>query len=151
MKVNHEWSVLCSQALLDKETNNLTLVNVIEQVAFDVQVPKGQILPEGAQIFPMNSVLISRIRKTTNDNETVSGKWGVKVLGPEKEIFGFFEKEFEMGSGIKNFRMKANIEGMKVTSSGVYCFEVSLKEGESDYEVVYSVPLEIKLDVKNID
>ena len=43
--IEHIWSVLCTSAVIDKDTNNVTLVQVVERVNVAVQPSAGATLP----------------------------------------------------------------------------------------------------------
>jgi hypothetical protein len=149
-KINHEWSVLCLNAVLDKDTNNLSLINLIEQISLDVELKEGNEWDDKkGDSFPLNMVIVSRLRKVVDDQDLVNGNIKVDFISPNKETISSFEQGFELGKGIDNIRMRFGIGGLVLKTSGVYYFVVNLREGEEDkYKKVYSLPLKVTLNIK---
>lgn len=149
-KINHEWSILCSKSIIDKELNNLSLVNLIEQLSFDVEMKDGQVWNEKeGDIFPLEMVIVTRLRKISEPDVTSSGRVGIDLVDPDNNILSSFEQDFELGEGIENIRMRFGIAGLKLTKSGLYHFAVSTKEeGDDKYKKVYSLPLKVNLNIR---
>lgn len=149
-KINHEWSVLCSSAVLDKDTNNLSLINLIEQISLDVELKEENQWDENkGDAFPLNMVIVSRLRKVVDDQDLVKGNIKVDFISPNKETISSFEQGFELGQGIDNMRMRFGIGGLVLKTSGIYYFVVNLSEGEGNkYKKVYSLPLKVTLNIK---
>lgn len=147
-KISHEWSVLCSKSILDKDTNNLSLINLIEQIGFDVQLTEGSSWDESVgEVFQLEMVLVSRFRKLVADTEVVSFDTKIDFVSPEGKIIASYEQPVEMGQGMDNIRARYGIGGLRITKEGMYQFVVNTKEqGAEKYKKLYSVPLKIGLN-----
>lgn len=149
-KINHEWSVLCSNALVDKDSNNLSLINLIEQISLDVELKEGNVWDDNkGDAFPLNMVIVSRLRKVIDDQDLVNGDIKVDFISPEKETISSFQQNFELGKGIDNIRIRFGIGGLVLKTSGIYNFVINLREDSNEkYNKVYSVPLKVALNIK---
>jgi len=57
--LEHIWSVLCSRSVIDSETNNVSIQDVIEQITINAEPAENGFLP-----FPME--LITRLLQHIN-------------------------------------------------------------------------------------
>lgn len=148
-QVKHEWSLLCSNAIVDRDSNNLSLLNVIEQVSLDVNLKEGQEWDEKAgDMFPLNMVIVTRLRKIISEEESAVGAMKIDFISPDNKMVSSFEQDFELGKGIDNIRMRFGIGGLKLGKSGIYNFVISLKDGSDEkFKKAYSLPLKVTLNV----
>jgi len=147
-KIIQEWSILCSNSLVDMDSNNLSLFNIIEQINLELKTDK-KFDEKAGDDFPLSMVLVSRFRKTIPEDEPIKGDVKIDFISPDKELLGSFSQSLELGVGIDNIRIRSGIEGLKLTKSGMYHFVIFLKEqSEKKFEVVYSLPLKVTLNVK---
>jgi hypothetical protein len=150
--INLEWAVLCSSALLDKDTNNLSLINVIEGLKFEGIRSKesGVFNHEDGEAIPINLVFVARFRKLLKPEENISAVIEIEILDPKSKKMGGFSYEMNMNSGVKNFRLRTGINGLKVTTSGMYEFVVRAKtKHETKYKKLGTVPLDLELSIKS--
>lgn len=149
--INHEWSILCSSSLLDKETNNLSLINVIEQIVLDVELKEGiEWDDKKGDAFPFNMVIVTRLRKIIDEQDIVNGDIKVDFVAPDKSMISSFEQNFELAKGVDNTRLRFGIGGLVLRTSGIYHFVINLKENDR-YKEVYSLPLKVTLNIKKYD
>jgi hypothetical protein len=150
--LNHEWSILCSRSILDKDTNNLSLINLIEQLNVPFQLDEGSAWDEekGAE-FPLEMVLVSRFRKLVSEEEVVSFETKVDFLSPDNVVIASFEQPLEMGHGMDNVRIRYGIGGLRLTKNGMYNFVIHYREKNSkDFMKIHTVPLKVTLtEIKN--
>jgi hypothetical protein len=129
----HIWTVLCSRSIIDTETNNVTLFNIIERVAFTE-------LPEE---WPVNLPLSFEIvtlwsRSDLNEPEELEGRTAIEGA-TESRILG--EYRVNLTENYLRFRHRHRVEGIQVTGLGQIWFIVQLRNGEV-WEEVARVPLE---------
>lgn len=150
-KVNLEWALLCSQSLVDTQSNNISLLNVIEQIKFEGEVKdkSKQFNTEGGEMIPVSMELVSRFRKLADPEEVLKLKCEVDFNDPDNKKLATFNNELLLDKGIQNLRMRFGIGGLKVTKSGLYNFSIKLKDsGKKTYTELTKVPLEVILVVK---
>lgn len=144
--MKHIWSVLCQKSSIDFETNLLSLFDCIEELSLKIdknKAPKGDKL-----VIPIEFQLVSFwvIEDSSKDN-ILDIK--VELLDPDRKSLNHFESNFSIKKGVSRFRNRANIQGLSVTKSGRYSFNVmQKKEGEKDYKIVSEIPIDIKITFK---
>lgn len=148
-QVNHEWTVLCSSSIVDRDLNNLSLINLIERLNLNVDLKEGNSWDENeGDTFPLNMVVVTRLRKIAPKDEVVTGSIRLEFVSPDKKGLGTFENDFELKSDVDNIRMRFGIGALRLTKSGLYHFDVSVKESdEGKFKKLYSLPLEVNLNI----
>ncbi len=150
-KVSVEWALLCSQSLIDNNTNNISLVNLIEQIKFEGEMKdkvKG-FNHETGEMIPVSMELVSRFRKLAEANEPLNLQSRVDFVDPDSKVMATFTNEILLDVGVQNYRMRYGMQGLKVTKSGLYNFVINLKEAdEKDFTEFSRVPLDLTLVIK---
>jgi len=150
--LRHIWSVLCSSSVLDQDTNNLSLNNVVEQLNVDISeedLRKKE--AEKSEGFAVNVQLqlVTRIaKKIQNKSMVVNLKFD--ILNPESKVVGSMTTgDIAMKKELKNLRFRNNIPTLPIDKDGVYTIAVLLKEaGESQFTEVDRVPLDVIVKIK---
>jgi hypothetical protein len=140
--IRHIWTVLCSRSITDKDTNNISLLDVIEGI--QLQVKKGTNKEEVSIPFPFQWVTFWAREKGEEDKPT-DGRVKDIVLGPSGKII--FTKEYEVDlSQSKRTRFVRNFQGMPAPDSGQYTFRTQVRnEHRNVWEDVSEVPLEVSI------
>lgn len=150
-KIGLEWAVLCSQSLVDNQTNNISLVNLIEQIKFEGEIKdKSKTFnSEEGEMIQVSMELVSRFRKLVSPEEIINFECEVDFFDPNGKKLATFNNEILLDIGIQNLRMRFGIAGLKVTKSGLYNFVIMLREkGVKSYAEFGKVPLDVILVVK---
>lgn len=147
-KYRHIWSVLCSHSVLDQDSNNLSLFNLLERVTFFP--PKNQLtdikkqMGLGKLMAPFNFEIVSRIKKNTE--KTIAVDIETIIVDPQKVEVGKFQKRVDLKKEIKNMRFRNKFGSIPFTKNGEYEFLIYMKEqNEKEFSQVASIPLEIEL------
>jgi len=146
--MKHIWSVLCQKSSIDFETNLLSLFECLEELSLEID--KNKFSNNGNLVIPIGVQLVSfwSIEDANKDNIL---EIKIELIDPDKKILNHFENNFFIKKGILRFRNRANIQGIPVTVSGRYNFNImQKKEGEKDYKIVSEIPLDIKIINKKI-
>lgn len=150
-KVKLEWAVLCSQSLVDNQSNNISLFNLIERVQFQGQMKDSSKLfnVEEGEMIPVYMELTSRLRKLVRPSEVIALTYAVDFIDPHGKKLSTFTNEVSLDKSIQNLRVRTGITGLKVTQSGLYNFVVKLKEKkDGTFTEFAKVPLEVILTVQ---
>lgn len=143
--IDHAWSVLCSNSIIDRESNNISLIDILEQWN----------LPPDSE-FPVvigNPFVLVTMWSRANLSHGVKGRAKISIRNPNDETKDMPEYEI----GLENhgrFRHRSGFQGFQLISEGKYVFDVFLlHDGEEEIsQVVASVPLEVRLtDPENPD
>lgn len=142
--IRHVWSVLCSQSVRDADTQNVSLINVIEQLK---GVLKADAPTEGAILLPLPMELISLWERgdweLLEQAPTATVKAAIRIYDPTGEQLARAELTADV-SGQHRCRTVLRLNGIPLTVSGRYRLEVAvLDDGETDGRVVAELPIEV--------
>jgi hypothetical protein len=136
--IEHIWTVVCSMSVVDRDTNNLSLFNVVEQLNIFTE-PQ----PNAASQLSLDVVsLWVRAEAET----PAQGKSRLTLLSPSGEILGQAEGEIDL-SQHERLRMRRRFPlGLNLQVSGRYYFRVELQLGDEAWRTVTNVPLRVVVE-----
>jgi len=145
--IKHIWSVLCREALIDSETNNVSLLNIFERLEINISLPKDITIPVDV---PITYELVSLWVK---DNLTKEEELdiNISIISPENEVVNQLSKKMVIPVDKARMRSRIKITGLKITKSGNYLFQIAVKEMNSKkFTTEAELPLEVVIheDVK---
>ena len=134
--IHHAWSVLCSLSSLDKETNNLSLFNVLEQ--FNIAGPREDergLLPIACEIDSLWVRL---------EGKPARGFTRTVVVGPSGETHPTKEMMVDLAGDVDRFRTRLRMVGLPFLGYGVYWMDVEFRpDGSDKWDRVARVPLQV--------
>ncbi len=146
--IKHIWSVVAQSSLVEQQTNNISILKVLEQLNVNLSI-KDQ---EGLKNNPGKAILV-------NFPFQVISLW--QSINPKKDPTADVEIEFfdPIGLSLQNIKFKLQFETKKtrmrsITSSpvisimdtGVYLFKIRIKEdGEDNFSDVAEIPIEVRV------
>jgi len=138
----HAWSVLCTKSVVDKQSNNISLFDVIEQIR--VKPPESSVYEEGSVVLvPFNFALVSLwIRSDPSKPEKFRARINLKT--PVAEIVGF-EEEIDLTKH-RRARSISNFQDFPVSGPGQYFYKVNIeiiKGKKASWKNVANIPVEI--------
>jgi hypothetical protein len=135
--IEHIWTVLCSQSIYDSETNNVTLVGILEQLNFPKDVPFPISLPLQLDLVS----LWSRSPK----NKPTQGIVRLTFINPSNEKENPITLPIDLSKSERH-RSRFRIVGLPIKRAGYHSFIVEFQEkGRSTWERAAQIPLSIKL------
>ncbi|MBX4186940.1 MAG: hypothetical protein KW802_01620 [Candidatus Doudnabacteria bacterium] len=147
--ISHIWSILCRHSSVDKETNNVSAFDIIEQIQLNSKEIKQFINTKVPNeiVLPLNLQLITLWGRSNNDNKIAKAEQIARVFSPTGQDLGQIIQDFEIKEKQSRFRIIVNISGFKFTGPGKYIFSIRIKNIGSDDEVeVAQIPLQIDLE-----
>lgn len=138
--IQHIWSVLCQNSLIDKTSNTISLIEVVE----DLGLP-GPPLPAGEQgLIPIHCSLVSNWERVPS-NQPTRGTVRVRTIRPTGECER--EQEYSVDlSATPRSRTIAKISGITFREAGRHVFEIHVKEdGETEWRKVAGIPFNITI------
>jgi hypothetical protein len=149
--IEHIWTIVCSRSVLDSETNNLSLNNVIEK--FTVPLHKDDIeksKKEGSVSFMINTEfeVVSLLRNTEKEKAGIFDT-RIRLLNPKGESLATaHEQKIALKEGVSNLRLRSRFNQLLVQESGVYTVVMDIKSvEETEYIQVGSIPLEVEINI----
>lgn len=137
--IDHVWTVLCSRSVTDKDTNNINLLEVIEQVTIiGTPPPEGQ---EGIVPIPLEVVTLWT---RTRDDQSARGRARIKFVRPSG-VLDRATNEIDVDlTTHKRTRNSMKISGLPISEQGRHGFTVELWKDETQtWAEVASIPLEV--------
>ena len=133
--IRHIWSVICMQAVIDKDTNLISLINVVEQL----NIPEK---PSPEKVVGFNLEMVSYwVRESPNVSEKAKGR--VLFVSPSGLILKSIDYEIDL-STYERLRSRSRIVNFPAPESGQYMFKVEFSsEKAKKWKQVASVPLQI--------
>lgn len=148
--IEHIWTVLCSRVITSSESNNASLIEVIEELTLDVSGEGDNKSTEQAVVpLPFSLVLISLWSRTEDDKPIVGTAKDI-FLAPSGKTLG--EQEFKINLSdhirIRTRRKFINLP-IPVKESGKYRFRTEiLDEQKNTWIEVSNIPLVVKTQAK---
>jgi len=132
---DHVWTVLCSRAVVDRETNNVSLQNVVEEITVRGGAPK-----RGTSV-PVHVELMTLWSRT--GMMPAMGKARVTLLSPSQEELLTFEGEVDL-TKVERARTRLVYQSLPVHETGRHVFCVEAREDdEGEWRQVAIVPLRV--------
>lgn len=135
--MRHIWSVLCGKYIIDKDSNNLSLIDIQERISFKGELPDKR---------PLELPLPSAIYFVSNwsrgsESDRKKHEALIKVISPDGQHIGCFSTLIDLEQS-QGQRSLGKIDRLIYTVNGVYEFQVCIKE-DGEWKPVASIPLNI--------
>jgi hypothetical protein len=135
------WTVVCSKTSTDRDTNNISLFEVLEQL--NGQVPPEQAGQQGLLAFSLEVVSLW-IRSDANVPERGTGR----LVHVDADASEYPPVEFTVDlTEHKRMRTLVQIGGLRVRRSGTHVMRIDFQHGEEPWATVAAVPLDVNLVV----
>lgn len=147
----HLWTVLAQRLVIDAETNNSSIIDVLEQLAVpaDLPVVTGKGSPPVSIPIRWGALTLWR-RK----DQAVSESFDVRtnVLGPKSQKLLSAETKVELAGKHQRFRVKNRFVGLPFVGFGTYSVVIEAKYGtrwrKVDTQFLEILPIEPGSQVK---
>ncbi len=135
-------------SVLDKDTNNLSLLNTIEKITIPMDKDKLTEINKknvAGFLFQFEFQVVSRfIRKSKGP---IVFDYKVSIINPGGKTISNSEKKIAVEEKSKNLRVRTNFNSLPVNESGDYIINVEAKEIDTDqYDTLAEIPLEIVIN-----
>src|SRR5438128_1389605 len=127
----HVWSVLCQKAIVDKETNTVSLLDIIESLAIEFTVESR---PENAKFAITASFQFATFWTRSVFDEPEKSRAKVTLYSPRETLSASNVFEIDL-TGFSNSRNIVKIPGISIGESGRHWFVVEQEEGSDWVEV----------------
>jgi len=142
--VEHIWSVLCQQPLINEETKTISLIETVERVTFRfAKNPKTEAL----RAIPLSIVLVSTWWRSEPEMPE-SGKMRVLVQDPDGNELKALKSPVVVIDLNNSLRFRANLhfQNLPFVKTGIYKVMVQ-SEKNSRWKNVAILPIELIEDV----
>jgi hypothetical protein len=138
--IEHIWTVLCSRSVIDSETNNVSIQDVIEQITINAEPAQDGFLP-----IPFELITLC-IRKESN--KPAKGNERITFVTPSGKSDIVAEGVIDLSS-TERFRHRVKFPGLPLSEAGRYFFIVDIKDDSGEWQKVATIPLTIAFQPAN--
>lgn len=143
--IGHVWTVICSRVLIDRDTNNVTLVEVLEQVTL---VASGPPPPESAVPLEMEIVTLWERR---DENVPARARARIHLVAPDGKTANPLEYVVDLTTHVRT-RSRTQVKGFPFRGFGRYEFRVAVRQdGQEDWQEVSRAPLQVVAATEQAD
>ena len=148
----HIWSVLCGKMMTDQASNNVSLIDIVEQLNVTAQkVKKNNSSGEETLIVPFGGQLVSLwCRDDLAEGETVTGR--TRIISPTGHELGKAEYTVDL-TDHRRVRSVFAVNGLpvRIGENGNYLFTVERRGTSGEWEMTAEVPVQIEIAITEIE
>lgn len=148
--VNHNWSIIAGNAVVDASTNNLSLFDIIEELTFTL--PKKNVKPNARINITAVLKIVSlwtRVQEKLNNELSVSIK--TEYVSPKGEVLFSNENILAFPPLKERMRSILTVNGIQASGPGRHFVIIYKKETGGKYELANKIPLDIKIHLIDED
>ncbi len=134
--MEHLWTIPCQMSTIDKDTNALSIVNVLEDIQFVAPYE-----PDETIALPMSMHVVTLWSRGKHE-ETDMRRARLRILAPNGELLSTTEYEVNLVAH-KRFRFVTRFVGIPFNGSGVYRLVVDRDTDDGRWRKVAEVELSI--------
>ena len=141
------WGLICSMSVTDKDTNNVSLFNIVEQFnlpedAFSTQKKENKTL-----VFPTQYEIILFFRRTLNIDifdDQILGDLKIKTVDPNGNTVQETTSSVTFPKAMKKLRFRVVMAGLSFTNPGNYIHQIEMKlSTRNNFSKLLEIPFEI--------
>lgn len=136
--ITHLWTVLCLKSSVDKDTNNISLFSILEQITIS-----GPPLPQGLTgLLPMEFEVVN-LWYNSPDVGPQNGHARISLKDSSGNILAIHEFEADV-TRFSRHRTISKVNGIPFREPGTYQLLLQLRrEGDTEFRDMISYPLDI--------
>lgn len=143
--MKHIWSVLCSKGIIDKKTNNISLIEIIEEMKFVTEI---QGISEESDINLVGQMPVDWVTLWVRSDVEKPEKAKVKdtIISPSGKTI--LEKEYEIDlQNHKRMRATRRVSLPPANESGVFLFLTQVNGDEKrTWNIVGEIPIFVTIE-----
>ena len=133
--IDHVWTVLCSRAVVDRGSNNVSLENVIEQLRV-----RGKPGPGTGITLPLN---IMTLWARSDAGQPAKSRQRIRFVAPSGDLVGEQVCDIDLTEH-QRARSRGVYEGLLLEHAGRYRFLVDIwDEEQNGWRQVAAVPIDV--------
>jgi len=134
--ISHVWSLICSRSILDKDSNNISLIECLEQLS----VPSPPANPDGKLVIPLTFEIVSLWTRSVAEKPS-RGTCRLEVYSPSDTVIHEQRLEVDLTT-YQRVRSRQRFNGLPFGGSGTYRFKITVLSDEHGEPIqVASIPL----------
>lgn len=149
-KIKNNLSVLCKSSIIDRDSNNVSIFNIIEEITIKSEGIFKQKIKEKEkeeEIIPFPFEFFSVWERNDDITKELSSKVKTSILCPNGEEKDYVELPFSFELGKRKIRLIIKTGGLPFTGYGTYIFKVFIEENKK-FSLADQISIEIKPESK---
>lgn len=141
------WVIICSKSSIDVDTNNISLIDVLEEISVSSEIIQNTIKgkKKTGVIIPLAFELVSLWEKNTDD--PIDAEIRMDLVDPKGGIIKTDVHPLTMKTKINRLRHRMFNQGLPIQKPGKYVFKIQMRmnkkgtfktAGETSLEVKFS-------------
>lgn len=140
------WAVLCEKSIVDGQSNQISLINVVESLSVGIQPKDNQEFPDNPKFnIPINYEIVTFwMNEGGKEN---SFDMMIRLIDPDGKELDTMKRTVEVKEGQIHIKFRMRINGFPANKSGKYFVEVAKSKGV-EFETMTRIPMMVNLDLK---
>ena len=138
------WAILCESAITDRDTNRVSLFNVMDDII--LQVPPPTLAKESDRqptLVPMKFELVA-LWARSNPNEPENAQGQHRIIGPNNEELESEEFEIDLTQFLQ-LRIRHHFLSLPYWSEGLYSMKIDAKTPGTDWQEMFEWLLSVEV------
>jgi hypothetical protein len=141
--MRHVWSIVSKSTAIDKESNSLSIFEIINKVDAELSSPVEE--TDNPTAIPLECYFTSQWALDQNEDDYLTGMAHLSLIAPDGSILLEGDVLIEMG-GMRYYTLRFFFKGFPVRGSGMYLFDLSFTEsGQKTSIPIAQIPFEINI------
>ena len=134
------WALLCETTIVNRDNNNISLINVVDEITIPASPPQGPSGsdPELIKLLALNMVVLW-VRSNLSTPE--SGEARIKVVAPDDIEILSAEMKVDLTESQRVRAVGQMTENFPFTQEGQYLFKIAAKTTGLDWQELFELPL----------
>lgn len=139
------WALLCETAIVDRDTNNISLVNIVDEMTVPAPPPQGLLGPVIERIEVLDLRLAILWARSISDVPE-SGEGRITVVAPDDSISVSPEVEVDLSQSQRMRAVGHLLESpFPSWQEGQYLFKIESRTEDLDWQEMFELPLWVKV------
>ena len=148
MSVKHKWSILCNNSIIDDETHNLSIINIVDQLTIGIKKELWDKKKSNDLGFVVSIPLQLVTLWSKDKGEKIDAEVKYEFINAKSVVLHTMTHGLLIDEQFKTMRYRASITNLNVIESGSHTFVVYIKEkGKKEFKKVEEVALEVVLNI----
>jgi hypothetical protein len=136
--INHIWTIICEKSIIDQETNNISLYNVLEQITI---TRPADIAEERPGIIPIKHEVVTLWMREQID-QPIRAMARMKLESQSGQVWPANEFEVDLSEHVR-MRTILRSDQLLFDTPGIYHFQIEIQKPDEHWENVGKIPLQI--------
>ena len=150
--MKHIWSVLCAKSIIDSETNNISLLDILETINISIHPKQKGVSSIKGTLEPITIrgqfEIVSLFKRSNTTGEFEEAQQLIEFCGPDNKKIKEFSQSISIPKQFKKMRARFRIPELTFFKAGEYKFVVKIKGKEQTKSLtVAEIPLDVGVSI----